>query len=235
MRRLIGAMVAVAAFVDMPASAAVTYANVATGTSIAPFGPLASNPGDPDGTPTYGQVFVPMVAGKVESFTFWLGGNVGKVRGVIGTWSGPYVFAPCDGMLITSCGSPFTLWDSGLIDVAASGAITFTPMTNVALLDQTKYVAYISVYDNPAAAGLTTLELGDYSDSHLNYFAWNDGASDPRGNDTWNYYNQNVGNTHFSITLANVPEPASWALMIGGFGLAGAVARRRRSGVAVAA
>jgi hypothetical protein len=29
-----------------------------------------------------------------------------------------------------------------------------------------------------------------------------------------------------------VPEPASWALMIGGFGLAGAALRRRRSLVA---
>jgi hypothetical protein len=29
-----------------------------------------------------------------------------------------------------------------------------------------------------------------------------------------------------------VPEPASWALMIGGFGLAGATLRRRRSAVA---
>ena len=35
-------------------------------------------------------------------------------------------------------------------------------------------------------------------------------------------------------TIAAVPEPASWALMIAGFGLVGAAARRRR-GLVVAA
>lgn len=33
----------------------------------------------------------------------------------------------------------------------------------------------------------------------------------------------------FTVTAAAVPEPASWALMIGGFGLVGAVLRQRRA------
>ena len=36
-----------------------------------------------------------------------------------------------------------------------------------------------------------------------------------------------------SITLATVPEPASWAMMIGGFGLVGGALRRRQSQVRV--
>lgn len=36
----------------------------------------------------------------------------------------------------------------------------------------------------------------------------------------------------FLSTTAGVPEPASWALMLGGFGLAGAAMRRRRSTMA---
>lgn len=31
-----------------------------------------------------------------------------------------------------------------------------------------------------------------------------------------------------TFELANVPEPATWALMIGGFGMVGVAARRRR-------
>lgn len=37
------------------------------------------------------------------------------------------------------------------------------------------------------------------------------------------------------LTSTAVPEPASWAMLLGGFGLVGVAARRRRSGVAVAA
>jgi hypothetical protein len=32
-----------------------------------------------------------------------------------------------------------------------------------------------------------------------------------------------------------VPEPASWAMLIAGFGLVGAVARRRQQGLAITA
>jgi PEP-CTERM motif len=38
-----------------------------------------------------------------------------------------------------------------------------------------------------------------------------------------------------SLTVAAVPEPTTWALMIGGFGLAGAALRRRRAAAATAA
>ncbi len=37
-----------------------------------------------------------------------------------------------------------------------------------------------------------------------------------------------------NLAVAGVPEPASWALMIGGFGLAGASLRRRRAATAAA-
>ena len=40
--------------------------------------------------------------------------------------------------------------------------------------------------------------------------------------------------TFDGVTGAPVPEPASWALMIAGFGLAGAAARRRRTNLAYA-
>ena len=37
-----------------------------------------------------------------------------------------------------------------------------------------------------------------------------------------------------NLTLQGVPEPASWALMIGGFGIVGAATRRRRASAAIA-
>jgi hypothetical protein len=36
-------------------------------------------------------------------------------------------------------------------------------------------------------------------------------------------------NFHLAANGAGVPEPATWAMMIGGFGLAGAMLRRRRT------
>jgi hypothetical protein len=42
------------------------------------------------------------------------------------------------------------------------------------------------------------------------------------------------GDATMNLTVTSVPEPASWALMIGGFGMAGAALRRRRA-VAIAA
>ena len=43
------------------------------------------------------------------------------------------------------------------------------------------------------------------------------------------YYNDS---TAINVTLTSVPEPASWALMIAGFGLVGVAARARRTPVA---
>jgi hypothetical protein len=39
-------------------------------------------------------------------------------------------------------------------------------------------------------------------------------------------------NHSFSVTLAEVPEPQAWAMLIAGFGLVGAVQRRRRASLA---
>jgi hypothetical protein len=46
-----------------------------------------------------------------------------------------------------------------------------------------------------------------------------------------NFGGENIG--AFDILGGAVPEPATWAMMIGGFGLAGAALRRRRGAIAV--
>lgn len=45
----------------------------------------------------------------------------------------------------------------------------------------------------------------------------------------------NIGIRMAGITAGAVPEPASWAMIIGGFGLAGAAVRRRRISIGYAA
>lgn len=51
------------------------------------------------------------------------------------------------------------------------------------------------------------------------------------GNVTLNYSRQN--STPSILTVSAVPEPATWAMMLVGFGMVGAVSRRRRSAVKV--
>lgn len=54
---------------------------------------------------------------------------------------------------------------------------------------------------------------------------------DANGKKAGSLYSQDIP---FSHTTSVVPEPATWALMIGGFGLAGATLRRRREVLAAA-
>ncbi|WP_174274345.1 PEPxxWA-CTERM sorting domain-containing protein [Sphingomonas bacterium] len=52
-----------------------------------------------------------------------------------------------------------------------------------------------------------------------------------------NAYVENPGyeiNTKFEVSAAAVPEPASWAMMVGGFGLMGAAMRRKKAAVSFA-
>jgi len=51
-------------------------------------------------------------------------------------------------------------------------------------------------------------------------------------NNAGNYFNDSTG---FNFTISDVPEPASWAMMIGGFGAVGGSLRRRRGAAAAIA
>lgn len=88
--------------------------------------------------------------------------------------------------------------------------LPFTPTNNI----QNYLVGGVPAY-NPAHAYTFLVNTGTAVPSTL-YFGVTDGQ-----------YNDNGGS--FRVTISNVPEPANWAMLIAGFGLVGAAARRRRS------
>ena len=101
----------------------------------------------------------------------------------------------------------FGLFHNGSVQWSNQGVFTWTApgFTNPGVMD-------ISLSNGTFDAGLAGLHGGARGGYVVNAtFDW---QNDPFG--------------------AAVPEPASWALMIGGFGLAGATLRRRRAAVAAA-
>ena len=93
---------------------------------------------------------------------------------------------------------------------------------------------------NPAqnAVNFIVGGLPAYNASHVYTFLLNTGLAVP-GQLHFGVGDGNFGDNSgaYRITVANVPEPASWAMMIAGFGLVGAAARvsARRRRVAIAA
>ncbi len=92
---------------------------------------------------------------------------------------------------------------------------------------------YAFAYDNGAinasfaAAFVTGANIVEvfYNNNNAGINAGNGPLMNGPGNLAFN------GNVSFDV--AGVPEPANWALMIGGFGLAGVAARRRRTSIRV--
>ncbi|WP_415642312.1 PEPxxWA-CTERM sorting domain-containing protein [Sphingomonas antarctica] len=61
---------------------------------------------------------------------------------------------------------------------------------------------------------------------------WSNNFAGAVDNISWRF--GEVNTSSFNFEVAGVPEPTQWALMIGGFGVVGAISRRRRRAVAAA-
>lgn len=192
------------------ASAAVVIDNNPNGQDISAFGI--------PNTLTYGQVFEAPVTGTLDSFTLYLNGGVGALFGGVGTWNGMSTFG-------IGYGSPTNLYQSPNVSSSAAGPYTFNP--GISVTAGQLYVAYLSVYDVSEASGLTTMPLGDDSDTYIKYFVWNN-SSDPRNNTSWNYF-ADYGEVQFTATFssAEVPEPGTLALLGLGLGALGFAWRRK--------
>jgi len=174
--------------------------------------------GIPD-TQTYGEVFTAPVTGTLNSFTLYLNGGVGALTGNVGTWNGTPSFG-------YGFGSPATLYTSAVTPSTGAGAYTFTPDVNV--LTGQQYVAFLSVYGVPGAAGQTTMQSTSASVPNFDYFVFNN-TSSPYGNTSWNYFGNFGPNAQASLTFQAVPGPipGTGLLSFAVLALGGALTRMR--------
>jgi hypothetical protein len=224
--RTIKVFAAGAAALAMTAGA---MAGQATTITNGPDGELQSSFGYDD-SQTYGEVFAAPEGGKLNSFTMYLSGPIGgQLYGGVAEWNGTDAFG-------LHFGAGSTLFESAAVNANHGGAYTFAP--NVDVLAGHLYVAYLSVFGlDHTGQGKTSMPLaGDdviADGEYFKYFVWNNESGDGHGphDDSWNYF-FNAGNARLDATFNSVPEPATWAMMIAGFGLAGAALRRRRAATA---
>ena len=113
-----------------------------------------------------------------------------------------------------------------------------------------RYTATFNIQDvNPSGVGIDLIkttggglplifsrigEIGAQNTTFTTSGQFNLGASEAFGfglNRAGQYFNDSTG-VNFTVS-SFVPEPAQWALLVGGFGLVGATARRRRRSTAV--
>ncbi|MBU6166772.1 MAG: PEP-CTERM sorting domain-containing protein [Alphaproteobacteria bacterium] len=88
--------------------------------------------------------------------------------------------------------------------------------------DANSFKRFAVVIQNPNLAANPANTSNGLTVAGFGAFDWLQGADTPGAAGSWN------GGT-LSISTAAVPEPASWALLIAGFGLTGATLRRRRA------
>lgn len=179
--------------------------------------------GVPD-TTTYGQVFT-APGGTLSSWTFTTAdGSADGARFVVAAWGGTSI----SGGELYSVSTGATAADANGTDHIYSGI-------NLALTAGSSYIAYLTVAGatNPttqvSVSGSVTSPLGGL------FVFNNSNGVDPIANPGgWYTSGWRPANMEYTAVFGAVPEPASWAMLIAGFGLTGAAVRRRRS-AAVAA
>lgn len=228
MKTLVLAATAALAF-GAAAAGAETISNPNGGSSI---GPLCGWPyqGGACQTVFIGESFAASTTGNLTNLQFTLAGGstLTSVQAIVYALAGP----------LSSTFTPGAeIWRSAAV-AGTSGLLNFDPV-GVQVSAGQNYVAFLSTY--------YTTGTGQASVSSCNVFIGGAACSAANANPNLGRaitgralganldeltFAQVVNGSQdltFSATITAVPEPASWALMVGGFGVAGAGLRRRRS------
>ncbi|OAN58106.1 hypothetical protein A7X12_06220 [Sphingomonas sp. TDK1] len=181
-------------------------------------------------TPTYGQTFTVGRENALNAFTFFLGGGPVNVRAYVYAWTGH-----------RASGGAF--YASDVRSFGGTKGTSFDALTfNVGAVDLAaghRYVAFLTTagVDQPGNASFawmpTAGSLG--SDAYAGGdFVYTNGTLAQTLGRNWDDSAGAYGDVQFKADFSvgatsGVPEPAAWAMMIGGFGLAGGALRRRRA------
>ncbi len=171
-----------------------------------------------------GNIFDVLVGNQAISLNS-LGLNVNTNAGTTGTFEFYFRQGTSTGFQSNAAG--WTLFSTNTAVSAGSGAATAIDITNLMLDANTRYGLYFTLtsdslsYTNGTGVGNVAATNGDLTVFEGYGSAYRFGGSfEPR-----------VVNATFEYTVAGagaVPEPATWAMMIGGIGMVGGAMRRRK-------
>lgn len=172
------------------------------------------------GTPVYGQTFDTGGSNaNLQSFSLYVSHGSGEgpryLRGFVGTWDGS----------TNEMTSLLFLSDETSVSPGGTQEIAFST-GGIAMTSGQQYVAGIATSDGSiSTSGGYSMPFG--ADSIAGKFVY-------AGSDMETWYVNHVGENDvwFKASFAAVPEPATWAMMIGGFGAVGATLRRRKLALA---
>lgn len=227
MKKLVFVLTLVAAAAS---ASAATFTNVpggaTTGLPFASFGNAANPSGD---SPQVGQVFSLLSEALLSSFSFYaLGNQTASLQLSVAQWNpatnasnqSPNLVGPS---LLTTTGSAVTTYN-------ATGGFTTIGFDNLGLnLNAgTKYIAYLTSSD-PTVSGIqlsrtqTAQDASGFGLGHA-YLSTIPGQG-------WQLPFNGNGflSLQYTAVTAPVPEPETYAMLLAGLGLMGAVARRRKN------
>ena len=209
---------------------AATYTNVPAGANnglaFAYFGNAANPSGD---SPKVGEVFSLATASTLSSFSFYALGNVtASIQLNVAQWNpgtndkndSPNVVAT---PLLTTTGSAVETYNAG----SGVTALSFNNL-GLNLNAGTKYIAYLTSSD-PSVTGIQLSRTQTAQDSTGFGLGFAYLSTIPGQGWQLPFSGNGFLSLQYSAVTAAVPEPESYALMLAGLGLVGALAKHRKA------